>query len=69
VASIRQRLRQAFGYPAGTVGFASKKGQLTGNHFLTIAKGQENLLALGTKALWESAQDILFERLESSLPT
>jgi hypothetical protein len=44
--------------------FASKMGQLAGNHFLTIGKGHENLLALGTKVLWEGAQDILFERLE-----
>ena len=39
-------------------------GQLAGNHFLTVSSGQENLLALGTKVLWEGAQDILFERLE-----
>lgn len=39
-------------------------GQLAGNYFLTISKGQENLRALGTKVLWKGAQDILFERLE-----
>jgi len=48
----------------GGVRFASKMGQLAGNHFLTISKGQDDLLALGTKVLWEGAQDILFERLE-----
>jgi hypothetical protein len=48
----------------GGVCFASKMGQLAGNHFLTITKGQENLLALGKKTLWEGAQDILFERLD-----
>jgi hypothetical protein len=48
----------------GGVRFASKMGQLAGNHFMTIAKGRENLHALGTKVLWEGAQDILFERLE-----
>lgn len=48
----------------GGVRFASKMGQLAGNHFLTIIKGQENLLALGKKTLWEGAQDILFERLD-----
>jgi hypothetical protein len=47
----------------GGVCFASKMGQLAGNHFLTITKGQENLLALGKKTLWEGAQDILFERM------
>lgn len=48
----------------GGVCFASKMGQLAGNHFLTITKGQENLVALGKKTLWEGAQDILFERME-----
>ena len=47
----------------GPVQFASKAGQLSGNHFLTITKGNENLLALGKLCLWEGAQDIVFERL------
>ena len=47
----------------GGVCFASKMGQLAGNHFLTITKGQENLVALGKKTLWDGAQDILFELL------
>ncbi len=46
----------------GGVHFASKVGQLAGNHFLTITKGRENLVALGKLCLWEGAQDILFER-------
>lgn len=46
----------------GGVRFASKMGQLAGNHFMTITKGRENLVALGKKALWEGAQDILFSR-------
>jgi hypothetical protein len=45
----------------GGVRFASKVGQLAGNHFLTVTKGRENLLALGKMTLWEGAQDILFE--------
>ena len=44
----------------GGVHFASKMGQLAGNHFLTITKGLENLHALGTKTLWDGAQDIVF---------
>jgi hypothetical protein len=44
----------------GGVSFASKVGQLAGNHFLTITKGQENLVALGKMTLWQGAQDILF---------
>lgn len=47
----------------GGVQFASKAGQLSGNHFLTITKGRENLLSLGKLCLWEGAQDILFEEL------
>lgn len=46
----------------GGVRFASKVGQLAGNHFLTITKGRENLAALGKLTLWKGAQDIRFER-------
>jgi hypothetical protein len=45
----------------GGVRFASKVGQLAGNHFLTITKGRENLRELGKLCLWKGAQDILFE--------
>lgn len=45
----------------GGVRFASKVGQLAGNHFLTMTKGRENLPALGKLTLWHGAQDILFE--------
>lgn len=44
----------------GGVSFASKVGQLAGNHFLTITRGQENLLALGKMTLWQGAQEIVF---------
>lgn len=44
----------------GGVHFASKVGQLAGNHFLTIVKGNENLEALGKLTLWKGAQDIVF---------
>lgn len=47
----------------GAVTFSSKVGQLAGNHFLTITKGRENLLALGKMTLWKGAQDIVFERI------
>jgi hypothetical protein len=46
----------------GGVCFASKVGQLAGNHFLTIVSGRENLTALGKLTLWKGAQDIVFER-------
>ena len=45
----------------GGVSFASKVGQLAGNHFLTITKGRENLTALGKMTLWQGAQDIVFK--------
>lgn len=50
----------AYGY----VNFASKAGQLAGNHFATIYEGNENLAALGEKFLWEGAQDITFREVE-----
>lgn len=49
----------AYGY----VNFASCAGQLSGNHFLTITEGKEQLFDLGTKVLWEGAQDIEIDYL------
>lgn len=46
----------------GSCCFASKVGQLAGNHFLTVVEGRDQLRALGEKTLWQGAQDILFER-------
>src|SRR5215212_4041381 len=45
----------------GDVMFASKLGQLAGNHFLTVVQGAEQLPAMGRKVLYEGAQDIVFE--------
>jgi hypothetical protein len=50
-------------FPYGSARFASKVGQLAGNHFLTVVEGQEHLYDLGRLVLWEGAQDILFERV------
>ncbi|MBU4610595.1 DUF3830 family protein [Achromobacter sp. GG226] len=47
----------------GACSFSSKMGQLAGNHFLTIVEGKEHLRALGTKVLWEGAQDVCFEAI------
>ncbi len=48
----------------GSCSFASKMGQLAGNHFLTVVEGRERLRAVGVKTLWEGAQDVLFELIE-----
>jgi len=48
----------------GSCCFASKMGQLAGNHFLTIVEGRERLRPVGVKTLWEGAQDVLFELIE-----
>ena len=45
----------------GSCCFASKMGQLAGNHFLTIVENKENLRRLGVEVLWGGAKDILFE--------
>ncbi|MCK0195368.1 DUF3830 family protein [Ancylobacter sp. 6x-1] len=45
----------------GNVAFASKAGALSGNHFLTLTEGLENIYALGRKTLLEGQQDITFE--------
>lgn len=48
-------------FPYGATVFASKLGQLAGNHFATIEGGRERLRELGRVVLWEGSQDILFE--------
>jgi hypothetical protein len=50
-------------FPYGSTRFASKVGQLAGNHFLTIVEGGEHLPALGHLCLWHGAQSIVFEAL------
>jgi len=49
-----------FLFAYGSACFASKMGQLAGNHFLTLVEGQENLMAFGQLVLWHGAQDITF---------
>ena len=47
-------------FPYGACCFASKAGQLAGNHFATVVEGGERLRELGVKCLWEGAQPISF---------
>jgi hypothetical protein len=45
----------------GGVCFASKMGQLAGNHFITVTSPLEDLSKLGKMVLWEGAQPIRIE--------
>jgi hypothetical protein len=45
--------------------FASKVGQLAGNHFLTITSDLDKLAALGRSTLWEGAKDIRIEAAQA----
>jgi hypothetical protein len=45
-------------FPYGPTCFASKAGQLAGNHFATIIEGRDQLAELGRRVLWEGAQPI-----------
>jgi hypothetical protein len=47
-------------FPYGPTRFASKVGQLAGNHFLTVVAGREQLRELGRLVVWEGAQEIEF---------
>ena len=47
-------------FPYGPTCFASKAGQLAGNHFATIVEGGERLQELGELVLWSGAQPISF---------
>ena len=46
----------------GGVHFASRMGQLAGNHFITLTSGLERLPEVGRLALWEGAQPIRFRQ-------
>ena len=47
-------------FPYGDACFASKAGQLAGNHFATVVDGLERLPPIGDLVLWQGAQDIVF---------
>jgi hypothetical protein len=47
-------------FPYGNTYFASKAGQLAGNHFATVVDGLEHLPEIGERVLWQGAQPIRF---------
>src|ERR671935_946862 len=53
-------------FPYGSTMFASKAGQLAGNHFATIEEGREHLPELGRRVLYEGAQDIVFSEARAA---
>ena len=54
-------------FPYGKTIFACKDGVITGNSFLKIIEGHDQLSELGEVILWKGAQDILFEQLREFL--
>ena len=51
-------------FPYGQTIFACKAGPLSGNHFLTLIQGNEQLSELERLVLWEGAQSVSFELFE-----
>jgi len=49
-----------FLFAYGSSCFASKQGQLAGNHILSLTEGHEQLMTFGRQVLWEGAQPIEF---------
>ncbi|HUQ40959.1 MAG TPA: DUF3830 family protein [Candidatus Limnocylindrales bacterium] len=48
-------------FPYGSTQFASKVGQLAGNHFATVTSGNDRLAEVGRLTLWEGALDFSIE--------
>lgn len=48
-------------FPYGPTCFASKAGQLAGNHFATIVEGLEQLEELGRLVLWKGEQPLCID--------
>jgi len=50
-------------FPYGATLFASKMGQLAGNHFATIDAGRERLPELGNAVLWDGALELRIQEI------
>ena len=46
----------------GACSFASRMGQLAGNHFMTLLDARQRLRVIGERVLWNGAVDVCFER-------
>lgn len=53
-------------FPYGATLFASRMGQLAGNHFATVVGGSDQLAELGRLVLWKGAQEIEFTELSEA---
>jgi hypothetical protein len=50
-------------FPYGATCFASKMGQLAGNHFATVEEGRDRLVELGDTVVTKGAQAIRFAQV------
>lgn len=50
--------------PYGPNEFSCEFGKISGNHFLSIVEGKDELPELGEHVHWHGAQEILFELVE-----
>jgi Protein of unknown function (DUF3830) len=54
--------------PYGRSQFRCKDGDLTGNHFLTIVEGKQQLANVGELLLWQGSQNIKFSQVSDTAP-
>ena len=50
--------------PYGSTMFASKVGQLAGNHFATVIENREQLAEMGRLVLWKGAQELVLREID-----
>lgn len=50
--------------PYGSAMFASKVGQLAGNHFATVIENREALVEMGKLVLWKGAQELVLREID-----
>ena len=50
--------------PYGSAMFASKVGQLAGNHFATVIENRDALVEMGKLVLWKGAQELVLREID-----